>query len=139
MSYLGRHIQDFSERMLERWSWSAQHLIFVFRYYIKRRAFGSAHLFSHTIFKDAADAADLDPEAREYYALMIDRLRGKCYPRFQTRCYRLLMRHADRFQLSLVKVEKRTADRQGLDTYRYGWAYVWYFVWIGFGNAVIQR
>ena len=91
--------------MLERWTFSAQHLIFVFHYYIKRRAFGSANLFSHAIFNDAADAADLDPEAREYYSRMINWLRGKCSPRFRVICYWLLTRHTNRLQPSSVKVE----------------------------------
>ncbi|KAF8251568.1 hypothetical protein K440DRAFT_658658 [Wilcoxina mikolae CBS 423.85] len=67
-----RKIRETSREMLDRWQWTAQHLIFVFKYHIKKCALDDAPLFSEQFSTRASDDAGLDAVARDYLAYMIE-------------------------------------------------------------------
>ncbi|KAF8545247.1 hypothetical protein BDD12DRAFT_161379 [Trichophaea hybrida] len=68
----GAQIRETSREMLDRWEWTAQHLIFVFKYHIKKCALDEAPLFSEQFSARASDDAGLDEVARDYLAYMIE-------------------------------------------------------------------
>lgn len=71
--------------MLDRWRWSAQHLIFVYRYHMRRAAFGDTPLFDASFLPDAVSFAGLDLQDQEY-------LQGVIQWSFGTDMYRLYER-----------------------------------------------
>jgi hypothetical protein len=62
--------------MLEHWDWTARHLIFVFKYHIKRCAFEGAPLFSEEFVAQAATEGGLDEPAIDYLKDMVDWVKG---------------------------------------------------------------
>jgi hypothetical protein len=69
-------IRKTSEKMLEHWDWTARHLIFVFKYHIKRCAFEGAPLFSDEFVDQAAKDGDLDEPAIKYLKDMVVWIKG---------------------------------------------------------------
>ena len=64
--------------MLEQWKWSARHLVFVFRYYVRKCSFGNAPIFSESHFDRAASHAKLDKLDWGYYKQLIEWRNSKC-------------------------------------------------------------
>jgi hypothetical protein len=52
--------------MLDQWRWSAQHLLFVYRYHMRRAAFRDAPIFEESFMKGAIAFAALDSQDQAY-------------------------------------------------------------------------
>ncbi|KAA8899946.1 hypothetical protein FN846DRAFT_1023166 [Sphaerosporella brunnea] len=89
-----RKIKKTSEKMLEHWDWTAKHLIYVFKYHIKRCAFDGAPLFSKEFISKAAKGGGLDEPAIKYLNDLVmwnDESEARADSSFQTKWCRELL------------------------------------------------